>query len=122
MPSSVDFPAPLGPSRPRISPECSDRETRETALRRPKCQDSSLSSTRSKSKVTGGSGGDTRAAGRLRTRIVVFERAVNVLERLKQFLTTCRVPQSVDLAAPMVVFQPHQILEQLLASGDQALA
>ena len=137
MPRSVDLPAPFGPSRPRMSPDLSDRDTRDTALRRPKCRERSVMSMRSKSKVTevrpstivrprrtgatrSRSGGDARARRRLRTRPVFVERAVDILERGQQFFTTRRVARLVDPAPPLILLQPHEILEQLLAAGDRA--
>src|SRR4051794_12439522 len=104
MPRSVDLPAPFGPSRPRISPALSDRDTRETALRRPKCRERSVMSMRSKSKLTevwrsvtawsrtagatgSQSGGDARARHRIGSHSVFVECAVDILQRGQQFLT-----------------------------------
>src|SRR5438477_5806111 len=89
-----------------------------------------MRSTRSKSPVTmvvwsrrwpARSGGHTRASGRLRTDVVAVERAVDLLERSDQLLAAGRKTPGVDPAAPLIVLEANQFLEQLLAAGDQAL-
>src|SRR5207245_2542953 len=52
MPRRVDLPAPLGPSRPTISPLRAVSVTCETARRRTKCRETSASATAAKSAVT----------------------------------------------------------------------
>jgi len=42
-PISVDLPAPFGPSRPTMSPALNVSDTRDSARRRPKCRETSVS-------------------------------------------------------------------------------
>src|SRR5262249_50544763 len=109
--SSVDLPAPFGPSKPMMSPLLAVSVTSPSARRRPKCRDTSVRLTESKSRPESGSG-----IG------VVVERAVHMLERGDELFAAMAVPGRIDAAAAVVTFELDQLAQQLLAAGRQPLA
>src|SRR5258708_17131369 len=98
---SVDFPAPLGPSSPRISPDRALKDTFASARRRPKWREMSTRGTESKAAVTRsgrGSGPD-----------VVVQRAVDLLQRGHQPPPSRRVPASVPAAPAGIPPAPSRV-------------
>src|SRR6266446_9299653 len=146
---SVDFPAPLGPRRPTISPARASNDRWDTARRRPKCRETSTSRTLSKSNGSitgpldhlavrgaspasarerrcarlarreGWSRGEAGATERLGARVVAVERAVNVFEGGDELLATGHVALLFDASRPVVQLQADQFIEQPGAAGDQ---
>src|SRR5258706_3151187 len=94
---SVDFPAPLGPSSPRISPDRALKDTFASARRRPKWREMSTRGTEAKSAVTRSGGGSGPH--------VVVQRAVDLLERGHQLAASSRVPPTVAAAAAAELFR-----------------
>src|SRR5262249_15490099 len=111
------------PSRPRMSPARAVSDKRAIARRRPKCLETSMRLTASKSAVTsvGRSGGQTAAVCGLGARVVAVERAVDLLERGEDLFAARQIAPLVAAPTTPIALEAHEIVEQPIAPRDQSL-
>src|SRR5687767_10733743 len=102
--SSVDLPAPFGPSRATISPARQLSETRLSARRRPKLRVTSWNVRLSKSTLRGANDRD-----------LVVERGVDAFEGGHELVAACRVVLRIDGAIAVARLQRSQFVEQPIA-------